>query len=212
MNRNAIASNVRHLRDARHWSQEELALMSGVDVRTVQRAEAGRPLSVDTLKALAAAFETTIEALQVSEEEIAVAVEEFNKSYKIIEMHVLSRSSELGEIVGGSHALFLHKIGDLTEDQLDDIAELEELLRDYLDIWSDMEPTGRREAEKTLFTFLASMVRSDMSISFGTENMAMRAGNGQPFRMPVLYIAVSKGQVPMLAVVRPKNMPINFVI
>ena len=41
MERNAISDNVRKLRDGRHWTQEELAAASGVDVRTVQRAEAG---------------------------------------------------------------------------------------------------------------------------------------------------------------------------
>ena len=61
-----IGSNIRKHRELRHWTQEELALASGVDVRTVQRAESGRPLALESLKAIAAAFDTTVEALSAS--------------------------------------------------------------------------------------------------------------------------------------------------
>ncbi|MEO0982444.1 MAG: 2TM domain-containing protein [Pseudomonadota bacterium] len=45
------------------WSQEELAELSGVSVRTIQRVEGGRPASLETLKSLAAAFETKVSDL-----------------------------------------------------------------------------------------------------------------------------------------------------
>ena len=61
-----IGSNIRKHRELRHWTQEELALAAGVDVRTVQRAESGRPLALESLKAIAAAFDTTVEALSAS--------------------------------------------------------------------------------------------------------------------------------------------------
>ncbi|HEV8659096.1 MAG TPA: helix-turn-helix transcriptional regulator [Thermoanaerobaculia bacterium] len=57
--------NIRQLREVRHWTQEELALAAGVDPRTVQRAEAGEKLGAASLKAIAAAFDTTIEDLSV---------------------------------------------------------------------------------------------------------------------------------------------------
>ncbi len=212
MNLETIANNIKQLRSARHWSQEDLAAASGVDVRTVQRAEAGRSLAIGTLRSLAAAFDTTIEALQLSEEEIAGVVDAFTKLYTVIEMRAVTRSCDLGELLAGTHALFFQRIGELTERQLDQIAVLEDLLRDYLDIWSDMDGAGRRDAEKSLYACVASLHESDMSVSFGTENMGMRVREGKPFRMPVLYIAITKGRVPMLAVARPKDMPISFVI
>jgi transcriptional regulator with XRE-family HTH domain len=51
-----IDRNVRKLRELRHWTQEELAVASGVDVRMAQRAESGRPLALESLKAIAAAL------------------------------------------------------------------------------------------------------------------------------------------------------------
>ncbi|ESX82673.1 MULTISPECIES: helix-turn-helix transcriptional regulator [unclassified Mesorhizobium] len=41
------------IRETSHWSQEALAASSGLDVRTIQRIEAGNPVSVTTRRALA---------------------------------------------------------------------------------------------------------------------------------------------------------------
>jgi transcriptional regulator with XRE-family HTH domain len=43
----------RAIREASQWSQEALAEASGVDVRTIQRVEAGRRTDITTRRALA---------------------------------------------------------------------------------------------------------------------------------------------------------------
>jgi transcriptional regulator with XRE-family HTH domain len=48
---------VRKLRLQKGWSQEQLAGMAGLSVRTIQRAERGYPQSLETRMALAAVFE-----------------------------------------------------------------------------------------------------------------------------------------------------------
>jgi len=53
----------RALRLARAWSQEQLAELSGLSVRTVQRIENGDQPSLETLSALAAVFEVSVEDL-----------------------------------------------------------------------------------------------------------------------------------------------------
>lgn len=52
---------LRDLRLDKGWSQEQLADISGLSVRTVQRLEAGDPCALETAKALAAAFDTRAE-------------------------------------------------------------------------------------------------------------------------------------------------------
>lgn len=47
----------------RGWSQEELALHSGLSVRTIQRIEHGKTASLESLKCLAAVFETSVSEL-----------------------------------------------------------------------------------------------------------------------------------------------------
>lgn len=48
-----VAFWTRCIRETSHWSQEALAAASGLDVRTIQRIEAGRRISVTTRRALA---------------------------------------------------------------------------------------------------------------------------------------------------------------
>lgn len=60
---------VRRLREKRSWSQEQLATMSGLSTRTIQRIESGNKASLESLKALASVFEIDISKLQ---EEIIV--------------------------------------------------------------------------------------------------------------------------------------------
>jgi transcriptional regulator with XRE-family HTH domain len=55
---------VQKLRLQRGWSQEQLAELSGLSVRTIQRLERGQPASVETLKALGAAFEVDFSELK----------------------------------------------------------------------------------------------------------------------------------------------------
>ena len=54
---------LKQLRIGRHLSQEQLAQMSGLNVRTIQRVESGQTASLETLKCLAAALEVDIETL-----------------------------------------------------------------------------------------------------------------------------------------------------
>ncbi len=55
---------VRKLRLEKGWSQEQLAEASGVSVRTIQRMERGKRVGLETLKCLAAVFETDVNTLQ----------------------------------------------------------------------------------------------------------------------------------------------------
>ncbi len=55
---------IRSLRTDRGWSQEQLAEISGVSTRTIQRIERGGKASLESLKCLAAVFETAISDLQ----------------------------------------------------------------------------------------------------------------------------------------------------
>jgi len=54
---------LKQLRLSRHLSQEQLAHMSGLNVRTIQRIESGHKASVESLKCLASVFEVDISTL-----------------------------------------------------------------------------------------------------------------------------------------------------
>ena len=54
---------LRATREKRFWSQQDLAQAAGLSERTVQRVEQGEAASLDTVKALAAAFNVNPTAL-----------------------------------------------------------------------------------------------------------------------------------------------------
>jgi transcriptional regulator with XRE-family HTH domain len=55
---------IQKLRLQRGWSQEQLAEVSGLSVRTVQRLERGQPGSLESMNALAAVFEINLDHLK----------------------------------------------------------------------------------------------------------------------------------------------------
>jgi len=54
---------LKQLRIGRHLTQDQLAQMSGLNVRTIQRIESGHNASIESLKCLASALEVDIETL-----------------------------------------------------------------------------------------------------------------------------------------------------
>ncbi|GAA6152471.1 helix-turn-helix transcriptional regulator [Pseudoteredinibacter isoporae] len=58
---------IKTLRQQKAWSQEQLSSIAGVSYRTVQRVERDGRASLETQKAIAAAFEIELEQLRVKE-------------------------------------------------------------------------------------------------------------------------------------------------
>ena len=55
--------NVQKLRIKHGWSQQQLAELSGLSTRTIQRIENGQPVSAESLKSLASVFEIDFSTL-----------------------------------------------------------------------------------------------------------------------------------------------------
>ena len=55
---------LKRLRENKKWSQEQLAIMAGLSVRTIQRIERGQSASVESLKSLASVLEVSISTLE----------------------------------------------------------------------------------------------------------------------------------------------------
>lgn len=63
---------VKELRKQRSWSQEELASISGLSHRTVQRIESNGACSIESQKALASAFDMPANTLNIDTVNVAV--------------------------------------------------------------------------------------------------------------------------------------------
>lgn len=65
MDFNPDAAKIKRWREERYWSQEHLADLAGIGLRTVQRIENGEQASRDSVMALAAAFGVDAIALTI---------------------------------------------------------------------------------------------------------------------------------------------------
>jgi transcriptional regulator with XRE-family HTH domain len=81
---------VQKLRLQRGWSQQQLAELSGLNIRTIQRIEKGQEPSVESLKSLAAVFNVEFSTLKeqgmdniVSETQSAEEILAFNQVRKL---------------------------------------------------------------------------------------------------------------------------------
>ncbi len=89
--------DIKKMRLERHWSQEQLAEMSGLSIRTIQRIENGENAGLESLKSLASVFETNItdsnkkeEAEQIrKEEEYVQNVKGFYKIFALAIFNLL---------------------------------------------------------------------------------------------------------------------------
>lgn len=68
-------NRIKALRLERAWSQETLAEISGLSSRTIQRIESGDQPSLETMSALAAAFEVTVSELYEEEIKATIAID-----------------------------------------------------------------------------------------------------------------------------------------
>ena len=87
--------DIKEMRLERHWSQDQLAEMSGLSIRTIQRIENGENAGLESLKSLAAVFETNIvdsdkkvEMEQIRKEE--EYVQNVKGFYKLLAVAILS--------------------------------------------------------------------------------------------------------------------------
>ena len=87
--------DIKNLRLELHWSQDQLAEMSGLSVRTIQRIENGENAGLESLKSLGAVFEKdVVDSDKKQEVEQARKEEEYVQNvigfYKILAVALLS--------------------------------------------------------------------------------------------------------------------------
>ena len=102
-------SVIKSLRTKHHYSQEQLAQMSGLSLRTIQRVESGQSASLETLKSLAAVFEIDVDTLKGDITVIDKKSEEWALAWGIRDRRVAIRFEIFSLVcgfIGSSAALF----------------------------------------------------------------------------------------------------------
>ncbi|TXE15983.1 helix-turn-helix domain-containing protein [Psychroserpens burtonensis] len=87
--------DIKQMRLERHWSQDQLAEMSGLSIRTIQRIENGENAGLESLKSLASVFEINIKDSDKKEDIEQIRKEEsyiqnLKGFYKLFAIAILS--------------------------------------------------------------------------------------------------------------------------
>lgn len=132
---------VKKLRAEKAWSQEELAVASDLSLRTVQRIEKNGSISLESKKALASAFGIKTSDLDIKEDNSAFADEDSDAFYFRVE-----NGTKLAEIVGGAYAYRLNHDDPREQKEAELIASAVQSIKDWGEIWSDLEAGDRVNA------------------------------------------------------------------
>ena len=137
-----VATVVRMFRSLRGWSQETLAVLSGLQPRTVQRVEAGERSSADTRRALARAFGS--EDLDLfdrpidlpSAEELETRRVEFDRTHLALDVEKVDGRALAALVVDMSDlgAVGSTGIADLPPAPQESFAAILDFVRDMMDV------------------------------------------------------------------------------
>lgn len=156
------AERVKELRENRNWTQDHLAAVSRVSIRTIQRIENGALASADSLEALARALDVQVADLNASESDTAA------KSPEPQLLLRLTTGQQLMTLVADTH-MYSFNHAEVTEPaDVEAIAGFLQEVQDYGDILSELEAGERVRAAARL----GEMIRELEALGFWIFSLA----------------------------------------
>lgn len=109
--------------------------------------------------------------------------------------------------------MLFERVGLESDAEEDVAAELEDVLRDCVDVWVDSPASLRRDVEKDIQRMVESLQALGFVVTAGTETQRMRCGDGksEPFDLTTLYVILSHANKPKLFILAEKNAKVQFV-
>jgi len=194
MNKKADGSRIRALREERLWTQEQLAEVSGIGLRTLQRAEQGESVSVETLKALGALFKIDADELVARE---GAAKKPRPPDHNLALLPRLVGASQIGELIQG-HGYVFSNDDPKTSNETEALAAFLDNLRDWGDVWGEIGPGERLKAAMGLREQLDELEALGFW-AFGMKRPKLvQAGAGDPLRWEVAYVVVVRAENPSI--------------
>lgn len=167
-------------RKALDWKQINLAHEAGIDERTIQRTEAGHPVSDETRRRIAKAFKLPEdEFLKPSyvptDEEVRTRISEVSEKFVLVEARRLKSPRDLEEILSVGHA-FLIDGTQLPDDMQQEVAAFKDAFHDWTWIYSDINHVQRLEACASLLKDVVRISGNDFHALFATYDSEKPSG------------------------------------
>ena len=181
-----LAFCIRAFRETRQWSQEQLAEISGLNVRTIQRVENGEAASFDTRRALASAFDLEdIDALNKpfhipSTEELKAAKEKFDREHVTLTALPLTSGRQLAKLVESCSMDLSEPAFELPREAAEEFAALVDYFRDYRDCADVYSETQKLEIYDELQAYIDTLQAQGVSLRYAERKLQVKWGSDQP--------------------------------
>lgn len=194
---NELAVFIKIFREMRHWSQEQLAEISGLNVRTIQRVEQGLSASLDTRRALASAFELEdIDAFNKpfaipSEEEIKIQKEKFDRENVTLTAIPLTTGRQLAKLVEACAMDLSEPAFELSREMEEAFAELVDYFRCYRDCADEYSQTQKLDMYDEMQSYIDTLKVLGVSLRYAERKMQVKWGldtDSKPMSVNVLYV------------------------
>jgi len=197
----------RCLRDASRWSQEALAASSGLDVRTIQRIEAGKPVSITTRRALARglgydnpdvfedpAFIKGVHEMfdglrTVQDEEIQKQFPDYIR----VSIRRVTSGEDFAQLAYNSNGYLFHADATISPSAKEVAASVFDYLRDLGDICDDLSFSDKLGFHRELDTLLSELERLSCACyvaSRATKIVGANWSDKTPLPFTVGYLTV----------------------
>jgi transcriptional regulator with XRE-family HTH domain len=192
-----LAVCIKMFREARQWSQEQLAEISGLNVRTIQRVEQGLSASIDTRRAIAAAFEfEDIDALNKpfsipSEEGLKEAKAKFDREHLTLMAIPLTTGKQLAKLAEICSMDLSEPGFELVREADEAFAALIDYFRDYRDCADLYSETQKFEVYDDMQSYIDTLKTLGVSLRYAERKMQVKWGEAvesKPVTVNVLYV------------------------
>lgn len=215
-----LALFIRTLRETRQWSQEQLAEISRLSVRTIQRVEKTGAASLDTRRALTSAFDfRDIDALNKpihipSAEELKKAKEDFDHEHVILTALPLTTGRQLAKLVETCSMDLSEPAFELSREAAKEFATLVDCFRDYRDYATDCLEAVKLEIHDELQSHIDALQAQGISLRYAERKLQVtwdsNPSKGKSVLTTALYVvAFPLGKEPE-QFATPKSVNIGF--
>lgn len=187
------------MRNMLEWSQETLAELSGLNVRTIQRAEAGQPSSIDTPRAIARAFGCEEldffkrPVISTSPETLRAQKEAFDRDHLVLNAEVVDGRGIVRRLLDarGFHAIGPGSTVALPPDVEDAYAAVLDLLRDCMDVADEASRTEMLGYGDTIGKLAEPLRTAGFCMLAAAREVRLTSGEGQgtlPMLTTIIYV------------------------
>lgn len=200
---NELGLLILFFRNSRKWSQETLAELSGLSVRTIQRIEKGEPASTETKQALALAFgcedidqfDKTTKVLTA--EEIKKQQEDSDAKYLSLKAETVLTGRRLATLAAQMNAnLFSCNVAIQGQAEID-LANIMDYLKEYGDSHELYSEVDKLSIYEELQILIDRLKNNNISLCCALRKGNFSSKNPKHIPISVLYmIAFEQGSEP----------------